>query len=338
MSLSDWIKDVKKYYRQQPVHTATLYSARDLRAGMARRGAFSPIPGYNRAQKRLYKNRCVDVTDRDWDNLIILDACRYDYFKTENPFDELPEKIISHGSESWEYMEHNFDSKELHDTVYVTANPWMVKLSDNTFHHIEPLLEDWDAETGTILPKTVADTAIKTNGEYPNKKLIVHFMQPHVPWIGQTANKIRKNVNIRGMNPHHGHNMITNKNIDERDGINTFDAVKEGLISHKDMKQAYAETLRTALSIIEDLICDLNGKSVITSDHGEHLGEKAFPFSLRRYGHRQNTWSPELRCVPWLETETSERRTISSDPPTSSSTYDISDDVINKRLQALGYR
>ena len=46
--------------------------------------------------------RGIDIIDQDWDNLIILDACRYDYFKEMNTIDGELRPVLSQGSHSFE--------------------------------------------------------------------------------------------------------------------------------------------------------------------------------------------------------------------------------------------
>ncbi|MDL0143566.1 hypothetical protein PNP83_00890, partial [Halobacterium salinarum] len=50
------------------------------------------------------------VVEKDWDNLIILDACRYDYFKNANSTNIIEGELgksVSRGSHSREFMEKN---------------------------------------------------------------------------------------------------------------------------------------------------------------------------------------------------------------------------------------
>lgn len=75
----------------------------------------------------------IDVMAEDWDNLILLDACRYDYFESQINIEGELKSAISRGGHSWEFMQGNFVGREFHDTIYVTANPHVEKLSDGTF-------------------------------------------------------------------------------------------------------------------------------------------------------------------------------------------------------------
>ena len=127
------------------------------------------------------------VMDEDWDNLLILDGCRYDMFADRIDIDGRLESRISLGSSSEEFLERNFGDEAFHDTVYINANPYIPKLGldDGTFHAVVDCLGEWDAELQTVQPETVADTARRAHDRYPDKRLIVHFMQPHAPFIGK---------------------------------------------------------------------------------------------------------------------------------------------------------
>ena len=66
------------------------------------------------------------ILDEDWDNLIILDACRYDFFKEEiekRQIDGYLKKVISRGSHTLNFLKENFTEDYYNDIVYITANP-----------------------------------------------------------------------------------------------------------------------------------------------------------------------------------------------------------------------
>jgi hypothetical protein len=85
----------------------------------------------------------VPVMERDWDNLVILDACRYDMFEDTNTLDGTLESVVSFGSRTSEFLCRNFDDGEFLDTVYVTANPMHERIGLGTpFHEIIPVWQD----------------------------------------------------------------------------------------------------------------------------------------------------------------------------------------------------
>jgi len=88
-------------------------------------------------------------------------------------------------------MEATYHRRTLHDTVYVTANPYAAWIPDRTFHAVVNLLaSEWDAEVGIVYPEAVVRRAFEAHETYPNKRLIIHFMQPHFPFLGNTGTEI----------------------------------------------------------------------------------------------------------------------------------------------------
>ncbi len=61
------------------------------------------------------------------------------------------------------------------------------------------------------------------------------------------------------------------------------------------LREAYAENLKIVLGHVAFLASKLSGNIIITSDHGEFLGEK------RRFGHPCGSKDPILRIVPWFK-------------------------------------
>lgn len=118
-----------------------------------------------RLQKPIRGDR-MDVMAEDWTNLIILDACRYDMFEDElkdnSWMDFEVEKRRSPASESRQFMRASWVRKELHDTIYVTANPHAeTTIPDGTFHDVMPLYsEEWVDEYETVHPAIVAREGI----------------------------------------------------------------------------------------------------------------------------------------------------------------------------------
>ena len=265
----------------------------------------------------------IDVMAQDWDNLLILDACRADYFEDQHNFKEQSQRVISPGKMSWEFMEEIFQDKEFHDTIYVTSNPFATRLSEDTFFKTLYLIDEWDDEIGTVHPEDVVEATTEVHEKYPNKRLILHFMQPHRPYLGPTAEELRNRVNLIGYR-------------NQGDGLQIWGAVKEGKVSIDEVRSAYAESLDIVLDVIQEFHQDINGKSVITSDHGEMLGERVFPFTSRVWGHSEEFSTPTLREVPWLEMNVDTRRKVVSSAPVNDK-ESLNEEAVEKRLEALGY-
>ncbi|TKX67638.1 hypothetical protein [Halorubrum sp. GN11GM_10-3_MGM] len=62
----------------------------------------------------------VPVVEKDWDNLIILDACRYDLFQEVSEVDGELSPAVSLGSSTGEFMRKNFGGGEFLDLVYIS--------------------------------------------------------------------------------------------------------------------------------------------------------------------------------------------------------------------------
>jgi hypothetical protein len=280
---------------------------------------------YGKCISSRYDDKSINVMSADWDNLILLDAARFDYFEEVNSVDGRLRKEISGGKKSWEFITENFLGREFHDTIYVTANPFSTDIPQGTFHYIDHLhAHAWDERIGTVQPEDVAKGAIKAQEKYPNKRLIVHYMQPHRPFLGETAEMLRERLNLQGYGEH-----------DE--GIQIWGAVKQRDATVKEIRSAYKESMKIVLDSTEELLEQLSGKSVVTSDHGEMLGERVFPFTTRVWGHMEGFDTPTLREIPWLEVESNDRRNVRSERPVESDGTDLTDSEVSKRLEALGY-
>lgn len=222
--------------------------------------------------KTFLKNNGTHIMNEDWDNLIILDACRYDYFSKLNWIDGRLEYRISRGASTVEFLQENFRSVFYDDVVYVTANPWPYRKCVNNFHKIVNVWRDgWNYELETVHPKTVNKFVSETKLKYSNKKYIIHYIQPHAPFLRSDLNWIKS---------YH----LENGDVD----VSTY-------------IEGYVDNIIRVLTHVEKLINRLNGKTVITADHGEALGEKFHYLVPKRvWSHYKYMRIPELVKVPWL--------------------------------------
>lgn len=280
---------------------------------------------YKRLYTRPYNSSGIGIFEEDWDNLLVLDACRYDLFESRSDLDGELESRISRGSSTPEWLRANFARRELHDTVYVTANPQLFRHReelDVSFHaEVNVWQEDgWDDEQQTVLPKTVTERALKAADEYPNKRLLVHYIQPHYPFLTDDDQPFENSqAFLKPDEPGSWHQAVIGKIDPDPDTV----------------WQAYGETLNRALPAVERLLDGLNGKSVVTADHGNMIGERASPFPIREWGHPRGVYTEELVKVPWLVID-DERREIRFENPVNAET-DPADEEVEKRLEDLGY-
>lgn len=105
----------------------------------------------------------------DWDNLLILDAARPEFLPNGEKTTTAVRK--SPASYSGGFIEKHFLAGSYYDTVYVTANPHVSQLSEDTFYTVVNLLEEsWDKNPETVYPEDVVKAAIKASKEYQNER------------------------------------------------------------------------------------------------------------------------------------------------------------------------
>jgi len=208
-----------------------------------------------------------------FDTTIILDACRYDYYikyrEAKNAI--APDTITQHSIPKM--------FPDFYSAVYISANPVINSIGYPTMpgydsrDHFLKVIDvwdfGWDDNIQTVHPSTVQETAEKYQKR--GDKTIIHFMQPHAPYIGEFKWAILSWHNARAM----ALGLETNPFYKPPDNFEY-------------LKKAYDANLRLVLMYAEKCI---NGRTLITSDHGELLGEHGL------WGHILAPY-PELLEVP----------------------------------------
>jgi len=229
------------------------------------------------------------------------------------------------------FLRENFEDGQFHDTVYVTANAYVNTLLDaNQFHKVIPVWKtDWDEELRTVTPEAMGRVARRVIDEYPDKRHVFHFVQPHEPFIGEERVGIRDEsaVRLRALGED------TPSRSDRK--LTAFERLDRGELSADEVWSAYRTNLERALPEVRSLLNEIPGKTVVTADHGEAFGEYATPFPIRVYGHPLGVFIPALTDVPFLEHQNGERRTVVSEPPKEMESTDM--EAANERLRMLGY-
>jgi hypothetical protein len=277
---------------------------------------------HTRLAQREYNPAGVNVFDEDWDNLIILDACRYDAFAERA---DLPGRLNhrqSRGAATYEFVRANFAGRQEHDTVYVTANSWYRRLCDEIgaelHDYIDLHMGDDDGsyhsdEFKVVLPDVVTEHAARIADEYPAKRLIVHYIQPHHPFIGPTGRE------------HFTHDSSALEEV-----------LREADASAELVQRAYAENLDIVLDAVKKLLPALEGRTVITSDHGEMLGDRHDLVPVRDFGHQNGLYNNTLTKVPWHVIKGDRRKEITAEPPREPDDVDL--ERLERRLSDLGYK
>lgn len=221
------------------------------------------------------ESECQGIDSFEWENLIILDACRHDYYE-EVTGKEVDSRLTIGGC-SPHFIEKNFSEGDWSDVIYISANPFTSENNleeltgrDDIFHTVwEVYRTDWDDELGVVHPDSVVEKVKTAQQLYPDKRKIIHFMQPHHPFLTEDGDKKRKGPNS---------NYVTANN---------------GLADREQLIEGYKENILVALSRVEQLENVLKGRTVVTADHGELLGEDGI------YGHYEKFHKAlPLRKVP----------------------------------------
>jgi hypothetical protein len=289
-------------------------------------GQFMTIgPGLRRLLFGLYHNAPIsfekNVYERDWDVLVLLDACRVDSLRTVSPeFAWLPDSfdtLWSVGTQSSDWMDGTFIDRyeqEISQTGYVTANPYSHDhVDDSALAFVDEVWRDgWDHDLGTVPADTVTERAIAAGRHREWERLIVHYMQPHFPSVPDPI----------------GSGMSLD---DFGTGMSIWDDIEAGRIDVERARESHLANLRYVLESVDDFRQNVDArKAVVSADHGECFGEWGF------YGHPANKPIPTLRRVPWAEVETRDSRSIDPDPNHTAEQTSAAE--VDERLRALGYK
>ncbi|KXA89860.1 hypothetical protein AKJ57_04785 [candidate division MSBL1 archaeon SCGC-AAA259A05] len=277
----------------------------------------------NEKQKTQLENQKKLIHETDWDALIVLDACRYDYFEqVYNKYisGEL-QKVESAGSYTLEWLENSFELGDFSDVVYVSSNPFVNSMGEGKFDTtgifhdvIDVWDEGWDDELLAVKPETVGKYARKTRAKYPAKRMIVHYVQPHPPYlsIGPLQEGFKKGKKTRGRSDKFSFRKKIRQFVSDTFGrdftikltefLGTREYSENELIvdeyGEEKLMELYIDNLTKVLSSCSRLLDRLPDENiVISSDHGELLGENG------KYGHLKHFEDPILWNVPWLVVE-----------------------------------
>ena len=240
-------------------------------------------------QTRWYSPDYVTLTE--WDKLIVVDACTFNLFKSRNIIKGKLSKIKSPGSCTPEWLVETFKGKSFPDIVYISANLWASNyklnelLGSNPFYKVlEVWKNKWDHSLATVHPSEMNKEAIIAQKMYPTKRMNIHYIQPHFPFIGENP------LHVEG---------VTSQNIETNQVKNKYtiwNALRDKKITPEEAYRAYESNFDLVIKYVLALIPHLKGKVCITSDHGNLFGKYGV-----FYGHPKALYHPELIEVPWLE-------------------------------------
>ncbi|RLE87276.1 MAG: hypothetical protein DRJ67_05155 [Thermoprotei archaeon] len=214
----------------------------------------------------------------DWDWLIILDACRYDYFKKLWNKSRV-EPRLSPGSCTLEFLDW---MPRIPDSIVVTSHPFVLDRKDKFTEVVDAGFDD---ELNTCPPWFISRSLRNRYGHVLGyKHKILWFLQPHHPLIAEPRVDVGifTNPRTRELTPQ------------ARTTLMYMKAKARGILS-----KAYEANLRIVLSELEKILPLMRGKIIITSDHGEGLGEPLRPQDKPVFSHPCAREEWEVRLVPF---------------------------------------
>lgn len=313
MTIADFLNYTWKNYREEGVFGSIRFAGSQL---------FRDAP--LKQLDHLGYNRGPNIYEFDWDLVVILDACRADLMEEvyqQYEFVEEYDSIFSIASKSQKWLDRTFTneySKDIANTTYVTGNMFSRRLEPKNFNYLDEVWRyQWDEELGTVPPRPITDRAITELRENDPERLILHYMQPHYPFIG---NKLADGINL---------DYAFHKEGAEN---NVWNRLKLGEVTESEVWEAYRENLRLVMDEVELLLNNSDvDNAIITADHGNSFG------TLGIYAHPPHTPLRCLREVPFIRAEGVDERTY--DPEvTESSNLRTGEEDISDKLSALGYK
>jgi hypothetical protein len=335
MSLTDFArKEIKIAHRHGP-HVA-------LRNGL-QEAAMKAMAPYARRQ-------ATPIWAVDWDVCLVLDACRWDLWQEvagnlrytaelwreakQFPLARNADSRWSVGSASPEWMSQTFADEyvdEISRTAYVTANPFSGKdgsshtyvdsevfpLASQPFARLDEVWRDsWPMSDGlpTVNPATLTERGFHAYHHANAERVVCHYMQPHIPF--KTQPKWIEGWDLAEFGSGGGR------------GKDIWLQLRDRELSRDEVWDAYAANLEWVLTEVQRWYEQTDARILITSDHGNSLGEYG------QWSHPPGSANPYLRKVPWVLVDgVGDNDVPKQAPPEETVTADVSD-----RLDALGYR
>lgn len=282
----------------------------------------------------------VNIFDRDWELLVILDACRVDALRalanSIRWLDEV-ESVRSVGSMTPEWMLNTFRDDyrdQIARTAFVSGNIWSQRIFCDHFHKHQqheyegihrgrpnwnPVSEETFAYFEQVYPFTEESLRLHPEGQIPHiltdraidvgreesfDRLIVHYGMPHLPFIADGLDW--------SPGEHSTDELMTGLEVlrELRPEEKSYDPAKQGEVSVDTVRKAYLRNLRLVLEYVKILLDNVDAETVVISaDHGEAFGENG------AWAHSFGWPFSPVKTVPWA-------KTTATDEGTYESTYD----------------
>lgn len=225
------------------------------------------------------------IRESQWDLLVVLDACRADYFTEIVPD---AETVLTPGRNTCTWVARMSRLLNERKVTYFSANPIVDHENEIRHRHLK-LVSLWQKHWGswgacnmaTVHPASAVAAYLELCRGIPGPH-VLHLMQPHSPYIGE--------VSLPCI-------AALKRNLAFYPGVPTVaDAIADGTLTWELLRDAYRSNLRLIWQAVQLLFSQVDGQVVVTGDHGEFLGEYGGLFG---HSHRRPYRKTELTNVPW---------------------------------------
>lgn len=232
--------------------------------------------------------------------VIILDACRFDYFqKAKNPFTGTLTKKNTGCSTTFQWYKKYWQQKTDYHLISENPQPWH-KNSNKAHQNFKTSYPAFANNWLKVDPLKTLQYFAKV--KQPNEKYLIHFLPPHLPFVFGAGAKLMQKLNYNA--------------------LNVYEAVQawgQQGNNHLLLKQYYQQQIDGMLQLLWDnleMFSDYE-TMVITSDHAEIVAG----FAEKMYAHPPKPNAEQaklLHSVPYFE-------------------VNVFDNLLEKHLQRLGY-
>lgn len=260
-----------------------------------------------------------------WDVLVVLDACRADVFSRVAPAFGMGPRVGQARSPAvctpgWLGRVKPLLRKR--KAAYFSANPVVDReLGQSGLRPISIWKDHWGRFTRlqipSVHPLSVNGVVLtyRRLGLMKGQPWVVHYLQPHSPYIGVVPLAMAR---WGGRCPGplgRACRRLTRPDV----------AAGKGRLDWRLLRRAYRANLELACDAVRQLRASLPGTMVVTSDHGELLGEPPEAGAAPAFGHECHWDHPLLRRVPWVVL------------PQDAAPRSDDEGAVRGRLRALGY-
>lgn len=244
------------------------------------------------------------IEDKNWDNILFLDAMRFDYFEKLYPEylkGELTKTWNGGLSLTYEWFKRNI--RKYFDACLFFAVPLIMEKywKPNTKESWDDKKFDWEEHFADFCPSSFTDwwdhelltcTCEKVNQavrgyETLVEKKFIRYLSPHFPHVGEFRV------------PYACHHDMDFSDDDRAIGQRLREEYEKGSYTAEEFQKSYESNCRVGLEAVCDIIPELQGKTIILSDHGECL------WDCGRMGHGNEKMKDHdhMIHVPWFEVE-----------------------------------